>query len=165
MRLPTRGLVAMLGRLGNEERLAMTVRRTGLIGMAAALLLAGGVGQAKKPDFSLEDMFGPHKTEAELRDALKEADKFPLGSEQNPIRADMPAGQRAYLSRLRCSDGKAPQFERGGSVGSGPYGSIVDVYGVHCGGGATPAESSIYIDMYHSHVESRAVAGFTIIAP
>jgi hypothetical protein len=86
---------------------------------------------------------------------------FPLGSEQNPIRADMPEGQRAYLERLRCSDGNAPAFERGGNVGLGPYGKIVDVYNVKCLTGQ-PATASVYIDMYHNHVEDRPVPGFTI---
>ena len=145
----------------------MIVRKTGLMRLAAAagaLAMAGAAEAKKKPEFSLEDMFGPHKTEAELREALDEAAAFPLGSDKNPIRADMPPGQRAYLARLRCSNGRAPQFERGGSVGAGPYGSILDVYNVRCVG-ALPAQSSIYIDMYHNHVETRPVTGFTIVAP
>jgi hypothetical protein len=91
---------------------------------------------------------------------------LPLGGRENPVRADMPAGQRAYLTRLRCSDGRAPAFERVGSAGMSPYLSIMDAYQVTCGAGATPASSVIYIDMYRAgHVEAKPVPGFTIVAP
>ncbi len=85
----------------------------------------------------------------------------PLGSEANPVRANMPVGQRAYLDRLRCSDGSAPDYERVGNYGSGPYGSIIDGYQVDCGDSA-PGEVLIFMDMYHRHVENEAVPGFTI---
>ena len=86
----------------------------------------------------------------------------PLGSEENPVRASGPPGQRAYLARLRCSDGSPPAFERGGSVGARPYGSIMDVYALRCAAGQ-PAQASVYMDMYHDHVEDRPVPGFTIV--
>ena len=99
----------------------------------------------------------------ELEAALARADAFPLGSENNPVRAAGPSGQRAYLSRLRCSDLTAPEFERRGSVGDSPYGNIMDVYSVTCTGGE-PAEAAVYMDMYHSgHSEHRAVPGFGIV--
>lgn len=85
----------------------------------------------------------------------------PFGSEKNPVRASGPAGERAYLERLRCSDGNAPAFERRGSVGTGPYGSIMDVYELQCLTGE-PAKALVYMDMYHRHVEDRPVPGFTI---
>ena len=81
----------------------------------------------------------------------------PLGSQKNPVRAHMPPGQREYLSRLRCADGRAPTVGRIGSMGAGPYGSIVDAYAVICTG-SSPAESTVYMDMYHpAHVETKAV--------
>lgn len=87
----------------------------------------------------------------------------PLGSEKNPIRADMPRGQRAYLGRLRCQDGAVPAFSRVGSMGMSPYGSVVDGYEVVCPGG-TPATTLLYIDMYHpGHDEQKAPPGFTIV--
>lgn len=99
---------------------------------------------------------------AKLAKAISIADQHPLGSEQNPVRVDMPEGQKIYLSRLRCSDGQPPQFKRGGSVGSGPFGSIVDVYDVDCGQTA-PGKVAVYLDMYHPlHDEIRPVPGFTI---
>jgi hypothetical protein len=73
----------------------------------------------------------------------------------------MPVGERAYLARLRCSDGNAPAFERAGSVGAGPYGKIMDLYHLKCLTGQ-PATASVYMDMYHDHVEDRPVPGFTI---
>ena len=85
-----------------------------------------------------------------------------LGSESNPVRADMPHGERAYLARLRCSNGAAPQFVRIGSMGI-QHNHVIDGYDVKCAG-AEPAEATIYMDMYHSgHVEARAVPGFTIV--
>ncbi|WP_394730492.1 hypothetical protein [Altererythrobacter sp. GH1-8] len=100
----------------------------------------------------------PEETEA----IAKDASFHPLGSRENPVRAERPPGQRAYLSRLRCSNLKRPKFERRGSAGMSPYGSIVDVYEVTCKK-AEPAESYIYLDMYHpGHVEEEAVPGFGI---
>lgn len=90
----------------------------------------------------------------------EEIAKHPLGSQQNPVRVGGPGGERAYLARLRCEDGRYPEFDRDGSVGIGPYGYIMDVYSVVCASGQ---KASVYMDMYHSTVkEDRAVPGFTI---
>jgi hypothetical protein len=95
-----------------------------------------------------------------LEKAIEKAEEHPLGSKANPVRVTMPQGQRLYLSRLRCSDGQAPQFFRAGNVGPGPFGNIVDLYKVTCPG-AEPAASDIYMDMYHGgFIESRTVPGF-----
>src|SRR4051812_25012871 len=48
--------------------------------------------------------------EAEIRDAIAAADAQPLGSLDNPVRAAGPDGERAYLARLRCADGKIPDI-------------------------------------------------------
>ncbi len=89
----------------------------------------------------------------------------PLGSRENPVKAEMPPGQRAYLSRLRCEDAAPPVYTRVGSFGDGPDGDIIDGYQVTCPGSA-PAETLIFMDMYHGgHVETRAVPGFTIVGP
>lgn len=88
-----------------------------------------------------------------------------LGSAQNPVRADMPQGQRAYLNRLRCSDGSVPKYGRIGNVGVGVNGNIVDRYDVNCGS-AAPGRVTIDMDMYYpGYVETQAVPGFTIVAP
>ena len=102
---------------------------------------------------------------ARLEAAIGEAARHPLGSKENPVRVSMPQGQHAYLRRLRCADGKAPKFERVGNFGPGVFGSIIDGYRVACGGDAEPAESLIYMDMYHpDHVETVAPPGFTLKA-
>lgn len=95
-----------------------------------------------------------------LARAITAAQAYPFGSEKNPVRAQGPAGERAYLRRLRCADGNAPAFEREGSAGIGPYGTILDIYTAECSGAAA---ATIYIDMYHDHVEQSAVPGFTIV--
>ncbi len=100
---------------------------------------------------------------AALEKKVEEASAYPLGSADNPVRAHLPPGQRAYLSRLRCVDLSRPAFYRAGSAGLSPYGNIVDLYVVTCEGGE-PAESEVYIDMYHpGHVEEAAVKGFGIV--
>ncbi|TAJ64632.1 hypothetical protein [Brevundimonas sp.] len=137
------------------------MRRT--VWMMAVLLGAAGCASAPETDMSDLGFDMGRVSQAEsARLAARFADK-PLGSVQNPVRADMPAGQQAYLRRLRCSDGRAPGFGRIGSFGAGPYGSIIDGYSVSCGG-SSPAQSEIYMDMYHAgHVEAAAVPGFTIV--
>lgn len=133
--------------------------------MAALLGVAGCASAPADEGSDLSDLMsfmGAVSVTDSARIAKTLADK-PLGSAQNPVRADMPAGQHAYLRRLRCADGRAPGFGRMGSFGAGPYGSIIDGYSVSCGG-STPAQSEVYMDMYHAgHVEAAAVPGFTIV--
>ena len=101
----------------------------------------------------------------DLEKAIEKAEKHPLGSAQNPVRVARPQGQRLYLSRLRCSNGKAPEFYRAGNVGEGPFGNIVDLYIVTCRGGE-PKQSEIYMDMYHAgFIETRPVPGFNSSLP
>jgi hypothetical protein len=84
-----------------------------------------------------------------------------LGSKKAPVRCDKPGGEHAYLRRLRCPNGKAPSYNRVGSMGYGGHGNIVDLYSVKCAG--TGETHKIYMDMYHpGYVEKRAVAGFTL---
>jgi hypothetical protein len=98
----------------------------------------------------------------ELETLIAAAQAHPLGSKENPVRAEMPQGQRAYLGRLRCADGKRPKFERVGSFGAGVYGRIIDGYEVVCDD-SEPAKTMIFMDMYHpGHAEAAAVPGFTI---
>lgn len=109
----------------------------------------------------LRMMSGQSAMDGEALDqALTNAAAYPLGSRENPVRASMPQGQRAYLARLRCSDVRAPDFAREGSVGVGPFGNIIDVYMVRCDG-SDPAQTRIFMDMYHKgYAEARPVAGF-----
>jgi hypothetical protein len=75
------------------------------------------------------------------------------------VRENMPAGEQAYLRRLRCPGGEAPAVERLGNVGLGVFGNIVDHYRAACPG-AAPVD--IYMDMYHDGPETRPVPGFTL---
>jgi len=133
----------------------------------AALILAIGACASSEPQRSDDpfDMSGGRYIGASLDRALAEAAKHKLGTEKNPVRAEMPPGQRAYLNRLRCSNGVAPKYERAGNLGAGAFGSIVDAYVLRCDGGA-PAESTVIMDMYFpGYVETKPVDGFTIVAP
>jgi hypothetical protein len=94
-----------------------------------------------------------------LEKAVAKAEKHPLGSAKNPVRENMPQGQRAYLGRLRCPGGEAPAATRQGNVGAGIYGNMVDLYLLTCPGSA-PVE--VRMDMYHDGPETRPVPGFTI---
>jgi hypothetical protein len=106
---------------------------------------------------------GGRASEADLPRLIEEASQYPLGSERNPVRVDMPAGERAYLSRLRCSDNRAPRFDRDGDIGPGVFGSFVDRYTVRCPH-AEPRDTKIYMDMYHpQHDETAAPPGFALV--
>lgn len=139
--------------------------RTALLCLAAALSFhAAATAQLSKEDErKLNRMMSglPGLEGKELEQAIASAETHPLGSRENPVRVEGPAGQRSYLSQLRCADGAPPKFQRSGNVGSGPYGSIVDLYAVDCGASA-PGQVQVFMDMYfRGHVEARAVPGFT----
>lgn len=97
---------------------------------------------------------------AKLAAAIRKAGAAPLGSKANPVRVDLPPGEYAYLGRLRCLNGSRPAATRQGSVGAGPFGSVLDLYSLSCPGrGAT----DLYMDMYHpEHEERSAPPGFTL---
>lgn len=130
-----------------------------LLASVTASLMAGA---PPAEDDWLSEMFDGVSPERAAEVAASVA-HHPLGSAENPVRADMPGGQQAYLARLRCADGRRPLFEREGSFGDGPYGMILDGYRVECRG-SEPATSMIFMDMYHpDHVETQAPSGFTIV--
>ena len=149
-------------------------RGCGLRGLGLALALgcagcAGGVSAQSTamgpPRVSTEVLKGGQLLQPWLGDALKRAALHPLGSDKNPVRADMPDGQRAYLARLRCTNDAPPIWRRVGNLGSGAFGSIVDQYDVRCPG-AHPPRTIIVMDMYFAgYVEARAVDGFSIAPP
>lgn len=142
----------------------MRVFASFLLSTAASLAAAAPASaQAQKP-ISLYELMGvkpPGLRGAELEAAVRAAAVYPLGSAQNPVRTKGIAGQRAYLARLRCPDGKAPQVLGRGIAPPSPFGGVGDTYGVTCAG----TRLQIEMDMYHDHVETRAVPGFTIVAP
>ncbi|WP_053080604.1 hypothetical protein [Methylobacterium variabile] len=131
--------------------------------LAVALCLSGPAraqsGGGPDLDFLLQ-MSGRVSGE-ELASRVAGAGAHPLGSRDNPVRVLGPHGERAFLARLRCPAGDAPAFGRIGSFGEGPYGSILDGYGLRCGDGTS---ATVYMDMYHpGHDERQAPAGFTLV--
>lgn len=99
----------------------------------------------------------------DLRDAVAAAETHPLGSRANPVRVGGPEGERAYIARLRCSDGSAPRVGQRASSGVGAFGTIVDAFPLDCGAVA-PGQVQLLMDMYHEeHAENRAPPGFTIL--
>lgn len=95
--------------------------------------------------------------------AIAAAAAFPLGSVQNPVRVGGPEGERAYLARLRCSNGSAPAIGGRADGGVGAFGSVVNAYSLDCGG-AAPGRTSVTLDIYHGeHREERAPPGLTIL--
>jgi hypothetical protein len=133
----------------------------------ATVMLAGCVGGSgpATPRVSDDMRKGGQFLEPWLGQALTESARHPLGSKQNPVRADMPQGQRAYLARLRCSNGSTPTFERVANLGAGVFGSIIDQFDVRCQNSA-PLRTIIIMDMYFTgHVETRPVKGFTLAPP
>lgn len=104
-----------------------------------------------------EDMEGP---DAPITVPVETKLAGPLGVRSNPVRCDMPRGERAYLARLRGLDEQPPRFYRVGSYAPGPYGNILDGYRVTSGTNTV----MIFMDMYHPcFIETNAVPGFTIV--
>lgn len=105
--------------------------------------------------------FGPPAEE--VAQLVERARDLPLGTAQNPVRVGGPPGERAYIARLRCSDGVAPRVGQRHNDGIGAFGTIVDVYPLDCGD-AAPGRFNIIMDMYHPrHNETRAPVGFTLV--
>ena len=95
----------------------------------------------------------------DLEAAIRAAEAHPLGSLANPIRVGGPEGERAYLARLRCPGGAAPNIGPRGEGGVDAYGTLAGAYDVAC----AAAAARLVFDMYHEeHVEDRAPAGFTL---
>lgn len=137
--------------------------------LLAAALLAGAqqptppIGQrSSTPEQMLRELgLAPNPDEEAA--AIAAAQRHPLGTMENPVRVGGPTGERAYIARLRCSDGSAPRVGQRGSMGVGAFGTIVDAYPLDCGS-AAPGRFTLIMDMYHDeHREERAPAGFTIV--
>jgi hypothetical protein len=133
--------------------------------MILVLALALTAQQPANPQVqSLYEAMGikePGLRGAELQAALDKAAAHPLGSEDNPVRAKGVAGERDYLARLRCADGKALEV-LGRAVGKpSPFGGVSDVYALRCSG-PSPSDSKVTFDMYHLHREKRPIPGFTL---
>jgi hypothetical protein len=97
--------------------------------------------------------------EDDLQQQVAEAETHPLGSQANPIRVGGPDGERAYLARLRCSDGAAPRIGPRRDGGVDTYGTVTGTYRLDC----TAGSAQLFFDIYHEeHVEDRAPAGMAI---
>ena len=100
----------------------------------------------------------------DLAEALAAAAAHPLGTLENPVRVGGPEGERAYIARLRCADGRTPQVGARSAAGVGAFGTVVGAWALDCGS-AAPGRTTLVMDMYHEeHVEDRAPPGFTIQA-
>lgn len=121
----------------------------------------------------------------------KEPTKAPAGdpgsTPATALNVCTPDGETAYLARLRCPDGRAPKFERSGSVGprrdpqtkqeedlmskhaiemakvkpGEPDFHILDAFEVTCADG----KHEVFLDMYHCGEPEPTVApkGFTLV--
>ena len=133
--------------------------------LAAALLAAPAAAQPPREQSPApRDVLaavGAGNSDQALADAIAAAAAHPLGTVQNPIRVAGPEGERAYLARLRCADGRAPGIGARAAAGIGAFGSLVDAYPLDCGG-AAPGKVSLVLDKYHEeNPETRAPAGFS----
>jgi hypothetical protein len=115
-----------------------------------------------KPQEVLAALGSGLSDEAIARD-IEAAEAHPLGTIENPVRVGGPEGERAYIARLRCGDGSAPQAGSRSAAGVGAFGSLVNRYRLDCGA-AAPGTVDLVFDMYHDgHVETRAPHGLAIV--
>lgn len=128
----------------------------GAAGLSLVLMLAEASAQ---PAGLCQQMQAMQRAPSRTPSASELA-RHPLGSRGNPVRAEMPPGQHAYLGRLVCSDGKRPtNIQRVGSFGGNPHGSLMDLYTLSCGA----RQVEVYMDMYHcGYVENRPIPGFRL---
>ncbi len=123
---------------------------------------AQDLGKRTAPPEQLFSGMGEGTSDAALDAAVAAAAAFPLGSLANPVRVGGPEGERVYVARLRCADGKPPAIGAKRPGGVGAFGSLVDLVPLDCGA-AAPGRIDLFMDMYHEeHVEVRAPAGFTL---
>jgi hypothetical protein len=135
--------------------------------LAAALIAAPAQALAPPREESpapreVVEAFGSGNSDEAIAQAIAAANAYPLGTLENPIRAEGPEGQQAYLSRLRCADGSMPKIGPKGPGGVGAYGTIVESVPVDCGA-AAPGRVALIMDLYHAeNVETRPPAGFAV---
>ena len=83
------------------------MNKTMLFAMLALTMSMAAPGNAEIPNMA-RDMIGGGMKGKKLAKAIAEAEKHPLGSRENPVRENMPQGQRAYLSRSCAARSTAP---------------------------------------------------------
>ena len=134
--------------------------------LALLAIATAATASAQKPSgepVDLLEAMGLTPDQERVRAAIEAAAVHPLGSRENPVRVGGPRGERAYIARLRCADGSRPRVGLRGSVGVGPFLTILDAYPLDCGA-ASPGQVTLFMDMYHSqHAEDRAPPEFTIV--
>lgn len=129
---------------------------------AAPAWAAEPLGKRSAPPEKSFAGIGEGSSDAALEAQVAAAAAFPLGTLANPVRVGGPAGERAYVARLRCADGKAPAAGPGRPGGVGGFGTVTDIATLDCGA-AAPGRLDLVLDLYHEeHVEDRAPAGFTL---
>ena len=132
------------------------------IALTAVPAAAQEIGQRTQTPDQLLSQMGARTGDADLATTIEAANAHPLGTLANPVRVGGPAGERAYLARLRCADGSTPRVGARSEGGTGAFGTLVGSYPVDCGA-AAPGRTALMFDMYHEeHSEQRAPAGFTI---
>jgi len=106
--------------------------------------------------------FGSGNSDEEMAAAIAAANAHPLGTLDNPIRAEGPEGSYAYLARLRCADGSPIALGTKTTGAVDVFGSVTEVHPVSCGKGAP---TNLFFDIYQAeNIEKRPPAGF-IFAP
>jgi len=104
--------------------------------------------------------FGAGSSDDALAAAIAAADAHPLGTLENPIRAEGPEGAYAYLKRLRCGDGSPVSLGVKATGGVDAFGSVTEVHPARCGR-APPI--SLVFDIYQAeNIEGRPPSGFTL---
>ena len=144
------------------------MRKTSFLLTALALLAAGSGAAAQKIGERTgvpEELFsgiGEGTGDAELEQAIAAAAAHPLGSLANPVRVGGPEGARAYIGRLRCSDGSTPKVGQQTDGGVGAFGTVTQLYSLDCGQ-AAPGKAALIVDIYHEeHRETQAPPGWSI---
>jgi hypothetical protein len=122
---------------------------------------ADKLGKRTAPPEQAMSGIGEGSSDAALAQAIAAAAAFPLGTLQNPVRVGGPEGERAYVAKLRCADGKRPQIGPTRPGGVGAYGSVADVVPLDCAA-AAPGRVDLVVDPYfEEQPETRPPAGFT----
>jgi len=138
------------------------VLATAVFATAAAAQVPGLGKRTAPPEQSMAGI-GGGSSDAEIARIEAAAAAAPLGSLQNPVRVGGPEGERAYVARLRCADGKPPRAGIGRPGATDAFGSVAEMVTLDCGA-AEPGRTEIAFDLYfEEHREDRAPAGFAIV--
>lgn len=108
------------------------------------------------------DDFSKYQDASAVR-PVHEIEAYPFGTRQNPVLVHGVQGEWQYLTALKCQDNTPVNFERLGSVESGPYGYILDAFLLSCLVNNEFEEYIVYIDIYHDDLRySKGVFGLKL---